>query len=168
MAKGDGINLDILPHHRKAGAEASKRATARAIRLQAMEIPEEEPQPVRNPFARSHGAIADLCSAFGYPPAVIPKIKPSIVHRLKVPEDNVRMPVPKELRPPKVRGTREQIYRTVDGVDQRLCPACGRWLPLNKAVFRWRSDRQRKAWHGECRSCKNARRREYNLVRAGL
>jgi hypothetical protein len=145
----------------------SKRASTSVRSFSAGRARDDRPLTATSPFDRSHGAVADLCHAFGYPPAVVPTLPPSIVHRLKVPEDNVRIPVPKHKLLPE-RGRWTEVYRTVNGVDQRRCRGCGLWLPLNKSVFRWRTDRQRNAWHCECRKCENARRREYNLIRAGL
>lgn len=76
------INLDSLPHHTKAGAEATKRAKERSKRLAGRLLSPRAAVVARQPFMQSHAAFADLTAVMGYPPAVIPAIKPSRSHRI--------------------------------------------------------------------------------------
>jgi hypothetical protein len=158
LAKGDVI---IRPEHRLKGAEAANRAKKRAIDEDGIPIPDEPRRPVLAPFARSQRAIADLCSVFGYPPAVVPVFGPVRVHRIKIPEDNhgLNEPRPQNL-PRAARPKHSDIYRMRHGIQERLCRSCGQWLPLTLDNYRWRNDRATGSWNGECRPCDNLRRRE--------
>ena len=143
------------------------RPVASVRSFSAGRVRDDRPQTPTGPFDRSQRAIADLCHALGYPPAVVPKVKPSTVHRLEVKEDKATELLPRHNRLPE-RGRWTDVYRTVNGVEQRRCRGCGLWLPLSRQTFRWRNDRQRNTWHCECRKCENARRREYAAARAQL
>jgi hypothetical protein len=150
----------IRPEHRLKGAEAANRAKALARDEEGIPIPAERAKPVLAPFARSHRAFADLCSAFNYPPAVVPTFGPVRVHRIKVPEDN-HSPDPRPQNMPRAaRPKHSDIYRVRHGVQERLCRLCGQWLALNLDNYRWRKDRNTGSWCGECRTCDNLRRRE--------
>jgi hypothetical protein len=156
-----GKSVIIRPEHRLKGAEAANRAKALERDEEATPIRPERAKPVLAPFARSQRAIADLCSVFGYPPAVIPTFAPARVHRIKVAEDNHGL---NEIRPQNMprasRPKHSDIYRVRHGVQERLCRLCGQWLALNLDNYRWRKDRNTGSWCGECRTCDNLRRRE--------
>jgi hypothetical protein len=155
-----GKSVIIRPEHRLKGAEAANRAKALKRDEDGIPIPTERAKPVLAPFARSHGALADLCSVFGYPPAVVPVFGPVRVHRIKVPEDN-HSPDPRPQNMPRAaRPKHSDIYRVRHGVQERLCRSCGQWLPLTLDHYRWRNDRATGSWNGECRPCDNLRRRE--------
>jgi hypothetical protein len=158
LAKGTVI---IRPEHRLAGAEAANRAKALSRDEDDTPIPDEPRRPVLAPFARSQRAIADLCSVFGYPPAVVPVFGPVRVHRIKVPEDNHGLNEPRPQNMPRhARPKHSDIYRMRHGIQERLCRSCGQWLPLTLDNYRWRQDRATGSWNGECRPCDNMRRRE--------
>lgn len=76
------INLDSLPVHTQSGAAATKRAKARKKRLQGRPMSPKATQTARAPFAQSGEAFADLTQALGYPPAVIPPLRPNWRHKL--------------------------------------------------------------------------------------
>jgi hypothetical protein len=156
-----GHSVIIRPEHRLKGAEAANRAKKRAIDEDGIPIAAEPRRPVLAPFARSQRAIADLCSVFGYPPAVVPVFGPVRVHRIKVPEDNhgLNEPRPQNL-PRAARPKHSDIYRMRHGVQERLCRSCAQWFTLNRDNFRWRQDRKTGSWNSECRICDNLRRRE--------
>jgi hypothetical protein len=160
IAKGDVI---IRAEHRLKGAEAANRAKKRALDEDGIPIPDEPRRPVLAPFARSHGALADLCHVFGYPPAVVPTIgkywEPR-VHRIKVAEDNHSADPRPQNMPRHARPKHSDIYRVRHGIQERLCRSCGQWLPLTLDNYRWRNDRATGSWNGECRPCDNLRRRE--------
>jgi hypothetical protein len=157
LAKGDVI---IRPEHRLAGAAAANRAKALARDEEGIPIRPERAKPALAPFARSQRAIADLCSVFGYPPAVVPVFGPVRVHRIKIPEDN-HSPEPRPQNMPRAaRPKHSDIYRVRHGIQERLCRSCGQWLPLTLDHYRWRNDRATGSWNGECRPCDNLRRRE--------
>jgi hypothetical protein len=155
-----GKSVIIRPEHRLKGAEAANRAKALARDEDGIPIPTERAKPALAPFARSHRALADLCSVFGYPPAVVPVFGPVRVHRIKVPEDN-HSPDPRPQNMPRAaRPKHSDIYRVRHGVQERLCRSCGQWLALTLDNYRWRNDRATGSWNGECRPCDNLRRRE--------
>jgi hypothetical protein len=119
LAKGTVI---IRPEHRLAGAEAANRAKALSRDEDDTPIPDEPRRPVLAPFARSQRAIADLCSVFGYPPAVVPVFGPVRVHRIKVPEDNHGLNEPRPQNMPRhARPKHSDIYRMRHGIQERLC-----------------------------------------------
>jgi hypothetical protein len=74
MTKPRPINLDILPHHVHAGANASKRAQERAKRLGEARVRHPRPKAPVAPFKAIGGPVADLAQALGYPPAVLPPL----------------------------------------------------------------------------------------------
>jgi hypothetical protein len=183
--KANSINLDIERRHWEAGARAtqqSRKATAktetvlarhRNSGLQAMNGTAKAAKPrdrrddgtssyhaPLGPFARCGKAVADLLQVFGYPPAVIPDLKPARIHRIKVPADNLPPdPRPQNL-PRAARPKQSDIYRLRHGVQERLCRSCAQWFTLNRDNFRWRQDRKTGSWNSECRICDNLRRRE--------
>jgi hypothetical protein len=157
LIKGEVV---IRQEHRLAGAKNANRAKERSKSEEDCETRPERAKPVLAPFARSHRALADLCSVFGYPPAVVPVFGPVRVHRIKVPEDN-HSPDPRPQNMPRAaRPKHSDIYRVRHGVQERLCRSCGQWLPLTLDHYRWRNDRATGSWNGECRPCDNLRRRE--------
>lgn len=163
IAPGDVI---IRPEHRLAGAIAANRAKARDRDEEATLTPDEPSEPVLSPFRRSGAAIADLCAVFGYPPAVIPKLRPSRVHHIKVPADNLP-PDPLSARPQNQAGNRKllkpDLYRTRGGKQEKHCGSCGQWLLLDNAHWRWHKPSPKRptgSFSYECRVCDNLRRRE--------
>jgi hypothetical protein len=157
IAKGDVV---IRPEHRLAGAVAANRSKARDRDEEATPMPPEPRQPVLSPFARSGKAVSDLLEVFGYPPAVIPEIRPARIHRIKVPADNLPPDPRPQNQPRAARPKESDIYRLRHGVQERLCRSCGQWFTLNRDNFRWRQDRKTGSWNSECRICDNLRRRE--------
>ena len=75
------LNLDIKPHHVQRGNKASRRAQELKRRAQATPVPPTPAQRNSGPFKGSGKAMADLTSALGYPPAIIPPIKVSWRHK---------------------------------------------------------------------------------------
>lgn len=155
MAK-EPINLAVDPRHIKSAVEATRASIARSQRLGEARVRKPKPKVVPAPFKGSGGAVCDLASALGYPIAVIPKIKPTTTH-VAFPDE------PDEDGTPPVRKLPRKsadIYRTVDGVEERQCARCKEWLPL-QANFRWRTDRAKGMWSSECKECEKSRRRDY-------
>ena len=155
MAK-EPINLAVDPRHTRSAVEATKRFIERSKRTGEYRGRQPKPKVPVAPFKRSGGAVHDLASALGYPPAVIPLLKPSAVH-VAFPDE------PDEDGTPAVRKLPRKsadIYRTVDGVEERQCARCKEWLALS-ANFRWRTDRAKGMWSSECKECEKSRRRDY-------
>jgi hypothetical protein len=156
VAKGDGINLAVDPRHIKSAVEATKASIARSKRLGEARVRKPKPKVPQAPFKRSGGAVHDLASALGYPPAVIPKLKPSNVHVAFPDEPDEEGSAAVRKLPRKTAG----IYRVVDGVDERQCARCKEWLQL-QPNYRWRTDRAKGMWSSECKVCEASRRRDY-------
>ena len=58
------------------------------------------------------------------------------------------------------RGKTRAIWRTVDSVEQKRCPVCGKWLPADKEHFYFKRDKLL-----ACRTCSRDTAREYQRDR---
>jgi hypothetical protein len=161
VAKPDGINLNngqTAVAYADRGAEATVRAVERAKREGSHRGRQPKPPVAREPFARSGEAMLELTAIMGYPPAVIPSLG-AVTYRHKnfarEEDDEPSAPVPK-----KARATKEEIYRVVDGVQQRCCAMCKEWRPLETA-YRRRKDHGHGTYSSECKLCEKSRRRDY-------
>jgi hypothetical protein len=101
--------------------------------------------------------MQELTSIMGYPPAVIPSLG-AVTYRHKNfarEEEQAQAPMVK-----KPRSRQADIYRVVDGVQQRRCSMCAEWRPLETS-YRRRKDHGHGVFSNECKLCELSRRRDY-------